>query len=199
MRVATCLSGRLPPESRTFGAVFSACDKPCGEYSFTHNLTDIFAASSDFYYPDVYPTGKSIGNMENMFFRIFKANQFKQVFEIQNDLVFDVEFRIRADTKFDVTNPYNLDVKENTVYVPSPDSVSPSIRNRGGVTDLFAYGDSKSMNVYSQAWIELPQYIARLGKSQPHNCYNPELFLYHYLKDRIEIVFINLPITIIRK
>lgn len=82
-------------------------------------------------------------NIINMYYKIYKCNQLKNEFERENNFKYDIAIRVRPDMA-----PHGqliLEKNNNTVYFPKN-------LDYDGVCDQFAYGDSQTMDVYSDMY-----------------------------------------------
>lgn len=116
---------------------------------------------------DEYPRN-DIGPI-SMHYSIFKANQLKKQFEVENNLTFDWVIRMRTDSDF----RYNtLDVRSLTadLNIPSGEDWSDL-----GINDQFAIGHSNIMDLYSDLYNKL-HYTQSIK-------YYPERMLYLHLKN----------------
>lgn len=131
-------------------------------------------------------------NSEKMFYRIFKCNELKKKYELKQK--YDVVIRIRPDTIFSYTLPYDIIKKasetKKTVFIPKRYIINPFNTNKA-VTDIIALGDSDSMDAYSNLYNNIknynnictvPEYILKihLNKSK----INIKLFNYDYFLDK---------------
>ena len=116
-------------------------------------------------YELIYPR-KDIGPL-SMHYSIFKANELKRQYEIENNMLFDCVIRMRFDSDFEGKT---LDVSEMTdaLYIPDGEDWC------GGINDQFALGSSFSMDIYSNLYNNLLKL---------DNCpFQPEVMLSEYLK-----------------
>ena len=121
------------------------------------------------------------GGSEMMFYRIHMANELKKKYEKDMNFRYDIVIRIRPDLIVsDYIPSYCINKTENnTIYYPVP-TKSYFLNNLyicpcGGITDLMALGDSKSMDTYSSLFKHLTE------ESTYENTSLPEEVLYNYL------------------
>jgi hypothetical protein len=106
----------------------------------------------------------------SMHYSVHKSNELKKQYEKENNMIFDVVFRMRFDNdfrgaKFDVTNI------QKGIWVPW----MPTLDFVGGLSDIFALGTSHCMDIYSSLFLHL-------HKLQKITVYHPEIMLRDYLK-----------------
>ena len=106
-----------------------------------------------------------------MHYSIKKANDLKKIYEIENDFIFDVVYRMRFDSE--ILNPEKLPtnkINENVIIIPNTD------RDHSGINDQFAYGSSSGMDCYCNLFNSL---------SELNGTYwNPEQLLLKYLQNQ---------------
>lgn len=120
----------------------------------------------------------------SMWYSIYKSNQLKKHYEIENNMIFDCVIRMRFDSNFDekILNVSELICENNffeesTVYIPfgSRFSSRPFLEDwYDGINDQFALGSSNSMDVYSNIFNEI--------SNLQDLCFSPELILKNYLE-----------------
>ena len=118
---------------------------------------------------------------EMMFYRIDAANKLKKQYEKKHNFKFDIVIRIRPDISIYNNIPKKCinNIQNNTIYYPSPYEnyfIQPSIGCPcGGINDMFAIGNSKTIDIYSNIFKYLD------NKKIYQNTNLPEEFLYTYL------------------
>lgn len=110
---------------------------------------------------------KDIGPI-SMHYSLYKSNELKKEYEKENNMTFDVVFRIRFDSDFrdgklDISN-----VKDG-IWIPEMSTL-----DCGGLNDTFAFGSSYCIDVYSSMFLYL-------NKLQKRVAYHPECMLKEYL------------------
>lgn len=83
----------------------------------------------------------------NQLYSIFKCNELKQLYETENDIVFDWVIRTRFDFALNVKIPFET-LDSNKLYIPNC-RMSP---NRDFGNDQFAFSCSSNMNKYADAF-----------------------------------------------
>ena len=119
----------------------------------------------------------------SMHYSIFKANELKKRYEIENNITFDWVIRMRTDSDF---RHESLDIKslEHNLNIPSGEDWFDEAMN-----DQFAIGTSDAMDVYSNLYHNL--YDLQSSK------YHPETMLFHYLKNmNLNVNRIDFPVRI---
>jgi hypothetical protein len=89
-------------------------------------------------------------NVLFMWYKIWKCNQLRKLYEQINRIRYDVVIRMRFDSTFDEVPV--IDPKRKTVYIPSGGDYE------GGVCDQFAIADSVTMDIYCELWNEIYRY-----------------------------------------
>lgn len=94
----------------------------------------------------------NIVSVFSMYYKILKANLLKEVYEKINGFTYDIVIRTRFDLSID--SPLNYIIPdENLLYIPK------GWDWRCGYNDVFAIGNSKSMNYYSNTFNNLIQIL----------------------------------------
>jgi len=97
---------------------------------------------------------------ENVFFmwyKIYKANRLRKLYEEVNRIKYDCIIRTRFDSTF--VNMPVIEPKPKTIYVPNCGDYD------GGLNDQFALADSQAMDLYCDMYAEMFRYIS-LGVHQ---------------------------------
>ena len=116
----------------------------------------------------------------SMFFNIWKCNELKKKHEQQKRFTYEVVIRLRSELNFLRLPNQKLFRKiingSKCIYIPKG-------FEWGGITDLFAFGSSPSMDIYSSVWTHFtPSAI----NSQYDVITNPErLLIYHFQSERL--------------
>ena len=115
-----------------------------------------------------------------MFFNIWKCNELKRQYEQQQGFTYDVVIRLRTELKFSrlpqQTLFRNILDGSKCIYLPRG-------FEWGGITDLFAFGSSPSMDIYSSVWTH---FTPTVTGSQNEVITNPEtLLIYHFLSEQL--------------
>jgi len=91
-------------------------------------------------------------NILSQYYNLFNSNQLKKQYEEENNFKYDIVIRARTDCYFyRYFSEEELKVEKNCVYIPD-------IWDFGHVSSGFAYGDSESMDVYSDLFNKIRQY-----------------------------------------
>ena len=102
-------------------------------------------------------------------YSIYKCNQLKKEFEIENNFEYDWVIRTRSD--FGLSEPLNLDkLNKSVIYAPDDNS------HNYGFNDQFAIGSSKNMDVYSDVFPNIVDIINshQEGIYTAHYCDKPD-------------------------
>ena len=95
---------------------------------------------------------------------VYKCNQLKKDYELENNFKYDWVVRTRYD--FGLSEFLNIDNFDNNfIYAPSDNS------HNYGFNDQFAIGSSFDMDVYSNAFLEIKQTL---------ESHNPGIYTTHY-------------------
>lgn len=89
-------------------------------------------------------------NVLFMYYKIWRANQLRKLYEQTNRIRYDVVIRLRLDVTVD-TFPI-IDPKRKTVYIPEGGDYE------GGYCDQVALADSVTMDIYCELWNEIYRY-----------------------------------------
>jgi hypothetical protein len=96
------------------------------------------------------------------FYSIYKVNELKRQYELENNFVYDYVLRLRYDLIFE--NKFILSKYKNYVdtkivvpknYQEDQDNISWNIKNKGMV-DVFALSNSSNMDKYCQTFLKMP-------------------------------------------
>lgn len=113
-----------------------------------------------------------LNDFSRMFFH--NNNCFNMIKEYMHDnnINYKIVVKFRGDILSNDVLPLNeIIVEPNTVYIPN------GCDAYGGLTDIFAYGDFKSMELYSNIWTDIPHLV------EGYNCpMHPETLLWAQLK-----------------
>jgi len=102
-------------------------------------------------------------------YSVYKCNELKRQFEIENNFEYDWVIRTRSD--FGLSEPITFDSFDNSlIYAPNDNS------HNYGFNDQFAVGSSKNMNVYSDAFLYMEETIEshKSGVKTAHYCDKPD-------------------------
>jgi len=86
-----------------------------------------------------------------MWYKLKRVNDLKSKYEIENGFKYDIVIKARFDIK--ILEPINLIQRDNTIHIPI------GWDHRGGYNDIFAYGDSKSMDYYCSLFDYMIPYL----------------------------------------
>ena len=114
-----------------------------------------------------------------MWYSIKRANDLKKQYEIDNGFKYDIVIKSRFDLK--ILDNINFKKDYNSIFIPI------GWDHRDGYNDLFAYGDSDSMNYYCSLYDCLIQYL------KEGNVIHPESLLKVHL-NKSKIVLVRTPI-----
>ena len=84
----------------------------------------------------------------SMFHGIYRANQLKVIWEIENAFKYDIVIRSRADIMYETM----FGIKEFEACQQSNGVYFPAFGNYGGLNDQFAFGNSFIMDLYSSTF-----------------------------------------------
>jgi hypothetical protein len=100
-----------------------------------------------------------------MFYKIYKANELKKNYERINNFKYDIVVRYRSNLS--ISQKINLDIDSNTLY--NKEQVGTLLDDR------FAYGDSETMDKYSDLYLNLSLILNKYGR------FGPEEILYDWV------------------
>ena len=116
-----------------------------------------------------------------MFFNIWYCNELKKSHETLHGFTYDIVIRLRTELKFfsrPSTRLYQqIQQGSNETYIPIG-------YEWGGVTDLFAFGSSKSMDKYCSVWKKLSSQ-PKCNEEAPF-LNNESLLLYHLKREGVQ-------------
>jgi hypothetical protein len=125
-------------------------------------------------------------------YSIYKCNQLKKDFEIENNFEYDWVIRTRSD--FGLSEPISLEGLDNSIiYAPNDNSHSY------GFNDQFAIGSSKNMDVYSKTFLDMEKTIESHDSGiktanycdKPDNVGHEQIIQKHLENNKIEFELIN--------
>jgi len=115
-------------------------------------------------------------NVMFMWYKIWKANQLRKLYEQTNRIRYDCIIRLRFDNTFKDGEFPVIDPKRKTVYIPLGGDYE------GGICDQVAIADSVTMDLYCELYNEIYRYAT--GKIGIH----PESMLRKHLEiNRLEV------------
>ena len=95
-------------------------------------------------------------NVMFMWYKIWKANQMRKLYEQNNRIRYDCIIRARFESTF--TSFPKIEPKFKTVYIPNGGDYE------GGINDQFALADSQTMDLYCEMYNEIYRYtVAGIG------------------------------------
>jgi hypothetical protein len=140
-------------------------------------------------------------NTYSMFYSIYRANQLKTVYEIQNGFRYDCVIRSRFDfainKQFNFEQMVSKDFKINETVTGDQCVFVPADRmtdNHDFCADMFAFGSSDVMNRYSNTINNIDIFYDRLGTMMNgEEMLASNLFIYGLTGDRMVYVPMNNP------
>ncbi len=93
--------------------------------------------------------------VSNMFYGINQSNNLKKEFENENNFKYDAVIRCRADLLFES----KLDINEIASAKYNKGIFFPKFGDYGGLNDQFAFGNSESMDLYSETYKKLDDFF----------------------------------------
>lgn len=106
-------------------------------------------------------------NLLKMLYSVKSANELKSIWESINGFKYDVVIKSRFDLK--ILEPINLKESIDTIFIPI------GADHLDGYNDLFAFGDSISMDYYCNLYENILGYV-KCGVE-----FHPEILLKHHL------------------
>ena len=100
-----------------------------------------------------------------MFYKIYKSNELKKDHERINNFKYDTVIRYRSNLL--INGNIDLNINANTLYNKR--------ENDGNLDDIFAYGDSKTMDKYSNLYSNLSSILNKYRR------FGPEEILYDWV------------------
>jgi len=117
-----------------------------------------------------------INNTTNTWLKYFKLNQLKKNYE-EIFGKYDLVIKYRPD--LNIESEISFDIESGFIYIPSDSKIDKSKLIRKDdkyICDIFAYGDSESMNKYFDLYINLPSLMEKYGSIS-------ETLLFKYFND----------------
>jgi hypothetical protein len=114
---------------------------------YEKDLIDKFNLTNNF----LHYTESNPSSLCKMWFGNMMVNILKDDYEKNNDMKYDVVIKCRFDVN--ILEKIELKLPENQIYIPI------GWDHMDGVNDIFAYGDSESMDYYSSAFYSLDGFI----------------------------------------
>lgn len=153
----------------------------------------------DFIFNTVKPTAilyekdnPNYNNTYNLWYKFHRLNTLKTHHEKSNHFQYDLVIKIRPDMS--INNTIDFTIEPNTIYIPSDSKIDQhklTNTNDPYICDIFAYGDSNTMNKYFDIYLELDTLTKKYGNVS-------ETLLYYYLKNnKINTKIIDLDYNII--
>ena len=98
-------------------------------------------------------------NILSQWYNIFKCNELKSKHESKNNFIYDIVIRARTDYYFF----RKLEEQELALATPATNVCTPDVWdfksvNKHAITDFFAFGNSKSMDTYSNLFNRAAEY-----------------------------------------
>jgi hypothetical protein len=200
MKIAICYSGKKRSWDQCVDShiknliddrcvIFSCTDQPLDGINVTRHINiddnklSLYKDKFEAFHTRKKPE-TSVFNCLNMYYSIYKVNQLKSEYEIENNMLFDVVIRVRPDLFF------NNSIK-NDAYNISPNTIILPIGiDHSGLCDQFWYSDTKGSDSISSLFIKIGDYFTSDGV-----VFHPETFLMHHCNklnmsvDRSNVMF----------
>ena len=117
----------------------------------------------------------------SQYYNLYNSNKLKSEYEKHKGFTYDIVIRARTDYYFfRKIEKAELSIQPNHVYIPT-------IWDFGGVSSGFAYGDSSTMNDYSNLFNRLSEY----NLIDNHKLHPETIKSYHLKKNNINRVIIK--------
>lgn len=127
------------------------------------------------YHPTKNPNPSQ--NIQSMFYSIYKSNNLKKQYELENNFIYDCVIRCRFDYFF--TKKYDI----NNFDLNSLNTKSDCKHTEYAINDHIALSNSNIMDIYSDVFFEIDRYY-NMGIE-----FNPEVILgYHILSKNINVI-----------
>jgi hypothetical protein len=116
-------------------------------HKYDDSLLEKFNLTNNFlHYTESMPS-----SLCKMWYSLDMVNKIKQEYERDNNFKYDVVIKCRFD--IELLEKVEIKLPENQIYIPI------GWDHMDGVNDIFAYGDSESMDYYSSAFYSLDGFI----------------------------------------
>ncbi len=143
-------------------------------------------SSANYQYPkDV----KRYQNIHSMHYSIWQSNLLKQKYEQSHGFLYDCVIRSRTDISFETAFDFS-EIKQhpNSIWLRQYDKSPAGV----SCADLFAFSNSKQMDIYSDFFNHLTKLVGERGHVFA------ETLLYDYLSSRCEIELSKMGYTLVR-
>jgi hypothetical protein len=117
-----------------------------------------------------------VNNTINTWLKYYKLNQLKKNYE---DVFGEYDLVIKYRPDLNIESDISFDIEPDTIYIPNDSKIDKLklINNDDSyICDIFAYGDSKSMNTYFDLYKNISYLIEKYGPIS-------ETVLFNYLND----------------
>lgn len=141
-------------------------------------LENLFFEKSEKYRDQLkYPDKDRPINFVSMWYKIFKCNELKKDFELENNFTYDIVIRSRPDLFY-----FETVLDENILKTYKKALFVPTIESHGGASDIFALGSSKVIDIASSVYNELDSIYDSGCLMNPHII--AENYYDNYFKNR---------------
>jgi hypothetical protein len=142
---------------------------------------------SDFNLPESINSDMFVSNSSHpanfctsMFYSIYRANEFRIRYEMQNNMKYDFVIRSRFDFALNKVIDFSS-LESGTVYIPK------DVEGHSLLNDQFAIADSDAMNQYASTFLNLRKHYSRGVPFCGHAMLEANLDLFKIPVNRIEL------------
>jgi len=151
---------------------------------YTQDVSDEMSLFCDNWKPtSLHSSTRFEGGCKSQFYNIYKSNELKNKFEKNNNITYDIVIRARFEAFFirDITMEEILNCPTEELSIPS----DWNFKDVGiyGVTDQFAIGTKKLMDIYSNAL----KYFKDYNHNHGIQCHPETLMGYHLRNNNIKV------------
>jgi len=146
--------------------------------NFENKIAQEQGGKSNDYFRQYYArieSGTNLRRYYSMLYKIYNCNKIRIKYEKFNNINYDLIIRTRLDVLY--SQPINVDMTKDLVL----DLYGNGNRNGG---DIFAYGNSESINIYCDLFSKLEEY------ANSNIFINPEILLPHHLQTNISQYYV---------
>jgi hypothetical protein len=178
MRIAVCLSGQIRPSTfkKSYESIYNSIIKHHNPDIFVHSWLDDAEDGKDLviqtYNPKKYiidsyspnTPSETNYNFRSMFKSIYESNRLKIEYELENNFKYDIVIRCRFDIVIDEIRDFSVYSKDMLI------AKSGTLDGLPVINDIFAFGSSETMDVYSDVINHLETIIEKLKSKQRTLC-----------------------------
>jgi hypothetical protein len=134
-------------------------------------------------YPNVEHKDWPAYNTYSMWYSVYESNRLKKLYELKHGFEFDVVIRMRTDFALNTVLDFST-MKKDTLYVENA-RIDPY---KVFCSDIFAYGSSKVMDLYSNVFMNIDYLYSNGTKMNGEHMLAGNNLLYGLVGNKLEYV-----------